>query len=81
MSMTVCERGGATHDCLHIAELQVSGDWDRLDQKLVSALGIRRGVLLHGLEEDCRNRMSAQYLTCDMLDRLWVDHEPVTSTS
>lgn len=71
----------ATHDRLHVAELHVSRDWDRLDQELVSALGIRRRVLLHGLEEDCRYRMSARNLTYDKLNKLWVDDQPVTSTS
>lgn len=81
MSTGLREGLGATNDRLDVAKLQVSRDWDRLDQEFVSALGIRRRVLLHGLEEDCRYRMSARYLTCDMLDKLWVGDEPVTSTS
>lgn len=81
MSTGLREELGATNDSLHVAKLQVSRDWDRLDKEFVSALGIRRRVLLHGLEEDCRYRMSARYLTCDMLDKLWVGDKPVTSTS
>lgn len=72
---------GEAHDRLYVAKLQVARDRDRLNQKLVPALGIRRRVLLHGLQEDYGYRTSARYLTFDMPDKLWVGDEPVTSTS
>lgn len=46
--------GMVTHDSLHIAELEVARDKDRLDEELVTGLGIGRRVLLHRLKEDCR---------------------------
>lgn len=38
-----------------VGELFVGGDKDRLDEELVAALWLLRGVFLHGLEEDCRH--------------------------
>lgn len=43
-----------THDGLDIAELKIARDEDGLDEKLVAALGVGGGILLHRLQEDCR---------------------------
>lgn len=41
-----------THDGLHVAELEVARNEDRLNEELVAGLSIGGRVLLHRLEED-----------------------------
>lgn len=41
-----------THDGLHVAELEIARNEDRLNEKLVAGFGIGWRVLLHRLEED-----------------------------
>jgi len=39
-----------TYDSVDVDVLSVGGDRNRLNEKLVAALGVERRVLLHGLE-------------------------------
>lgn len=52
-----CKHRRDTHDGLDIAELQISRDYDRLNQELVFALSVQRRILLHSLEKDCKGGM------------------------
>ena len=44
---------GETHNLGHARELLIRGNNDGLDEELVAALGVERGLLLHRLQQDC----------------------------
>lgn len=67
MAQSSAGRGGTvTYDGLHVAELEIARDEDGLDQKLVTALSVGRGILLHGLEEDYRRALVSSWTRADI---------------
>jgi len=45
-------RNGETYDGSNICEFHVTRDRDCLNQELVLALGVKRGLVLHSLQQD-----------------------------
>ena len=64
--MLVRRRGRVAYHFLQTREFLGRGDIDRLDEELVAALRILRGVGLHGLEEYCMpGREVSRPVACD----------------
>ncbi len=53
---------GETHNLRDARELLIRSDNDGLDEKLVAALGVGRGLLLHRLQQDCEGLARARLI-------------------
>ena len=76
--------GRVAYHLLEVREFLSRGDVDRLDEELVAALRILRGVRLHGLEEYCTQGTKSggqSHVTTSMLGEGKEGLLPATSTS
>jgi hypothetical protein len=53
MPFVSSSKAGRTHDLLNGAKLLITGNNARLNQELVAALHVERGLLFHGLQKHC----------------------------